>query len=350
MSCERLGAPVDCSVDTYGNPSHPGRLFSPVAQRPFLPRLLLAAAAALSCATCAGPAQRPLRVGLLVWPGFEPAYLARQLGYLDSTQVALVDYVSASDLMRALRNDRVDAIAMTLASGIQLSADDPETRAVMVLDVSNGGDAVLGIRDVKSVADLRGRRVAVSPSGGSSFLIARALSKAGMTLDDIQRVPMDEASLESSLMSGAVDAVMTYEPQKSQLVERGAVELFSSREIPGEVADVLIVRGAVLRTRMPALRAFADAWFRARDTMLAMPDSAASRLASRERVSDLVFRRMLQGMHFPDRAENVRLLSDTSAGLLHGARLFVDVMRRDGLLTKAPDPHTLLEAGVVAPR
>jgi NitT/TauT family transport system substrate-binding protein len=161
------------------------------------------------------------------------------------------------------------------------------------------------------------------------------------------RMPMDEVALERSLMRGEVVAVMDYEPQLSHILERGAVQLFSTKDVPGEVADVLMVRDDVLARRANELRSFADAWFRARDTMLAMADSASGRLAPREHVSPQQFQAMLRGVTLPDRAENVRLLSDTSAGLAHGARIFQTLMHQEGLLKGDLDPARLLDTRIV---
>lgn len=55
----------------------------------------------------------PLRIGTLVWPGYEPLYLARERGYLDPKSVRLVEYPSNSEVTRAFRNRAIEAAALT---------------------------------------------------------------------------------------------------------------------------------------------------------------------------------------------------------------------------------------------
>jgi hypothetical protein len=64
-------------------------------------------------------------------------------------------------------------------------------------------------------------------------------------------------------------------------------------------------------------------------------------------VSPQQFHAMLRGVTLPDRAENVRLLSDTSAGLAHGARIFQTLMHQEGLLKGDLDPARLLDTRIV---
>nr|WP_242036205.1 ABC transporter substrate-binding protein [Cyanobium sp. FACHB-13342] len=69
----------------------------------------------------------------------------------------------------------------------------------MVLDESRGGDMVAARRGVVSVEDLRGRKVAVTPSTLGPYVLSRALEEAGMGLKDVQVVPMPMGEMAGSL-------------------------------------------------------------------------------------------------------------------------------------------------------
>lgn len=47
---------------------------------------------------------------------------------------------------------------------------------------------------------------------------------------------------EGAFGSGKVDAVVTFEPVRSRLLARGAVQIFDRRQIPGEIIHVLVMR------------------------------------------------------------------------------------------------------------
>ena len=75
-----------------------------------------------------------LRIGTNVWIGSEPLYLARELGRLDPTAVQLVEYPSASEVLRAFRNQAIDGMVISLdelfglAVGRLAAADHPGGR------------------------------------------------------------------------------------------------------------------------------------------------------------------------------------------------------------------------------
>ena len=65
----------------------------------------------------------PLRIGTNVWIGSEPLYLARELGHLDPAAVQLVEYPSASEVLRAYRNQAIDGMVISLDELFGLAAD-----------------------------------------------------------------------------------------------------------------------------------------------------------------------------------------------------------------------------------
>ena len=85
-----------------------------------------------------------LRIGTNVWIGSEPLYLARELGKLDPAAIQLVEYPSASEVLRAYRNQAIDGMVISLDELLVLSAEGQQPRIILVADVSHGADVVVG--------------------------------------------------------------------------------------------------------------------------------------------------------------------------------------------------------------
>jgi NitT/TauT family transport system substrate-binding protein len=117
-------------------------------------RMLACGALLLSLCACMGQPETALRIGTNVWIGSEPLYLARDLGRLDSDHVQLVEYPSASEVLRAFRNQAIDGMVISLDELIGLAADGLQPRIVLVVDVSNGADVVVGRAGMRSMHDL----------------------------------------------------------------------------------------------------------------------------------------------------------------------------------------------------
>lgn len=272
--------------------------------------VLLAGMVAAACDT-----QRPLRVGGNVWPGYEPLYVARALGHYDSSQVALQDFLSAADVSRAYTAGLLDVAALTGDEALSIANRLPGHTIILVCDFSKGADAILARPPAASMTDLRGLRVGYEQGATGSYLLARALDEAGMGPEDITLVPLRLPEHVDAYASNRVDAVVTFEPQRSEILARGGHTVFDSARIPGEIVDVLITRQDTIAKRGAALQALIDGWFRGLAYVRTRPEDAAALLAGRSAMSTAQFAASLRLLDLPDRQANVRLLG-RDGGLL----------------------------------
>lgn len=307
--------------------------------------LLLAVAMCPGCAR--DEAGATLRLGTNVWPGYEPLFLARKLGYWQDEQVRLVEYPSATEVLRAFRNRSLEAASLTLDEVLRLCEDGIPVRIVLVHDISAGADVILARPDIAGMAALRGRRVAVESSALGAFMLTRALERNGLRLDDITFSSVDVNGHEKAYLSGAADAVVTFEPVRTRLLNAGAREIFSSRELPGEIVDVLVVHEGFLREHPERVRRLVDGWFRALDTLRDDPASAAHVFSERLKTTPDEVLASFQGLQLPTRAENLALLNGDTAGLRAAADRLSRVMTEHGLLRAPIDARGLFSADFV---
>src|SRR5262249_37451069 len=150
-----------------------------------------ALAAILALAGCMRQPETALRIGTNVWIGSEPLYLARELGRLDPSVVQLVEYPSASEVLRAYRNQAIDGMVISLGELFGLAVDGLQPRIVLVVDVSNGADVVVGRDSMRSMKDLKGKSVAVESSALGAFVLSRALAINGMQASDVTVVHLE---------------------------------------------------------------------------------------------------------------------------------------------------------------
>ncbi|MCY1426055.1 putative aliphatic sulfonates-binding protein [compost metagenome] len=65
---------------------------------------------------------------------------------------------------------------------------------------------------LKSLADLKGKRIAVTKAAGSHYLLIAALAKAGLRFSDIQPAYLTPADGRAAFENGKVDAWVTWDP------------------------------------------------------------------------------------------------------------------------------------------
>lgn len=292
----------------------------------------------LALAACTPKPSPLLRVGSNVWPGYEPLYLARSLGHYDGQPIRLVEMTNASDVMRNLREGNLEAAALTLDEAITVAASGLDLRIVLVFDQSEGADALLGRPGLTDLADIKGRRVGVESGAVGGVMLEAALSRAGLTLADIEKVPLSADQQLPAYHAGRVDAVIAFEPRVGQLREAGAGVLFDSREIPGRILDVLAVRADALPRHEPALRALLAGHFAALRHLRAQPADAQARMTPRLGAQ---VEQQLAGIGLPDLEGNRRLFRTLQAT----AQALADHMALEGLL-----PHLIKIEGLIEPR
>lgn len=289
---------------------------------------------ALMLAGCSEAPEPPLGVGANVWPGYEPLYLARERGYLDRDAIHPVEYLSASQVQRALANGAIDVAALTLDEALRAATEIPELRVFLVADISAGGDAIIARPEVADLADLAGRRIAVEDTALGAYFLALALERAGLDPAEVERVPLRVNEHEAAFRQGTVDAAVTFEPVRSGLLQAGGHSLFDSRRTPDRIVDVLVTRESVLRDRKAAIEGLVAAWFRARADLLDPDDEAAREFAARrEGVAPEAIARALEGLEFPDRAANRRLLAAPEPTLADACRQMADFLVTNDLLS-----------------
>jgi NitT/TauT family transport system substrate-binding protein len=317
----------------------------PTSRRARLTRWLCGVASAVLLLALSGCMREPetaLRIGTNVWIGSEPLYLARELGHLNPATVQLVEYPSASEVLRAFRNEAIDGMVISLDELFGLVVDGLQPRIILVVDVSHGADVVVGRRGLRAMRDLKGKAVAVESSALGAFVLSRALAINGMQASDVSVVHMESNEQPSAFEKGEVDGAVTFDPYRAQFLRAGATTLFDSTQIPGEIVDLLAVRASVLQKKPKAIRALLTGWFDAIDYMAQAPQDAAQRMGIRQQTTGEQFLAALQGLHIPTLEENRGMLGGATPALAVSGRRLMALMVDAKLLRGELDIESVL--------
>lgn len=319
---------------------------------------VVAAAAFVSMAFFgAAPAQAqadgPVRIGWSDHIGALPWGLALQEGqvaewaaaqgasiefvYFDSDADMLAAY-AAGDLEGVATNN-IDALSVGVSAGV-------DTTVVMVTGFSNGADALTALGG-RGVAELAGETVHVGGGAVSSYVLSRCLERADLTRDDVAVIESAPEAALTAARSGATAAVSVDGAWLSALTQETDGEVVcSSRDLPGEILDVLAIRSDVVFAQ-PALGvALAGAWFDAKRAFDAIPlaERGARLVAARpSQAPRTVSNDELLGVRFIDDAAGAAAFMDSGA-----FRTVTGSVRRflvfEGML--GPRVRTLFDVGI----
>ena len=256
----------------------------------------------ISLSSCSQKEEQVVAVAINPWPGYEILYLAEKLGYFKDVgaNVKLVQLSSLADAQRAYISGRTEGFGSTLIESVQSQfLGGKPGKVVMVPDYSNGGDVILTNKSLTSVADLRDKRVGAELASLGLYLLHRALTQQGLSVEDVTLINTEQLRGKDALDSGKIDAFVSYPPASIDvLADDNYHVIFSSSEIPGDIIDVVTLSDEVIQRHPTLPGKLMEAWQRALDYANANPDQAFAIMAEREGVSSedfaIVFREELK--------------------------------------------------------
>src|SRR5512139_3236060 len=211
----------------------------------------------------------PIKLGMSTWLGYAPLYLAKEKGFFkkQGVDVEVVVIESPADRRAAFAGDKIQGMATTVDTHVMTAAaENPiPVKQVLALDDSHGGDGMVAKKEIKTIADLKGKTVAAQLGAGASyFWLNYVLSQNKLKLSDLKMVDMKAGDAGAAFVAGKVDAAVTWEPWLSRAKETpfGHV-LLSSDKTPGIIVDSLAFKPDFIKKRGVDVKKVAARWFEA---------------------------------------------------------------------------------------
>src|SRR5262245_2495564 len=302
------------------------------------------ALAGTSCAkdtsgtTAAPGGGAPVRVTLAfsAWPGWFPWQVAEEKGLFtaNGVQVELKYFDSYTDSLTALATGKVDANSQTLNDTLASISGGAKQTIVLVNDNSTGNDQIIVRDGIASVADLKGKTVAVEQSTVDHYLLLLALQKAGLTERDITVKPLLTDAAAAAFASGQVDAVGAFAPFTTNALKRaGSKAITSSRDFPGAIPDHLVFGRDFVTAHPTEVQAIVKTWFDTQAWITSHKDEAIAIMAKRAGVSAEEYKTYDAGTTIFSKEQNLAAFASgsTPANLDYQAGLIAQFLVDTGL-------------------
>ncbi|MCS3469270.1 sulfonate transport system substrate-binding protein [Pseudomonas sp. JUb42] len=176
--------------------------------------------------------------------------LAKEHGLLEQrfngTKIKWIEFPAGPQMLEALNVGSLDLastgdippiFAQLAGADLVYVGSEPSKPHAEVILVRNDSA-------VRSVADLKGRKVAFQKGSTSHNLVLRALSKAGLSFKDIQPIYLTPADAKAAFENGSIDAWAIWDPYYSIALEEGRSHLLADGEGLGLSGPVYTARRA----------------------------------------------------------------------------------------------------------
>ncbi len=229
-----------------------------------------------------------IKIGYSAWPGWFPWAVAEEAGIFEEVgvNVEMVWFEGYLDSINALAGGQLDGNSQTLNDTIASVAAGSDQVIVLVNDNSTGNDQVIASEEIRTIADLKGKKVGLEAGVVDHFLLLLGLQTAGLTASDVEIVNLETGAAAAAFAAGQLDAVAVFAPFTTQALKReGSHTLISSVDYPGAIPDHLVLSRELVETRPDDVQKIVDAWFRTLDYIEANPQEALDIMAKQAGVS-----------------------------------------------------------------
>ncbi len=292
-----------------------------------------------------------VKIAHSTWVGYGPLYIARDKGFFkqNGVDVELIVMEDPKERFPTLMADKIQMIASTVDTALLYMKRPTDYQYVVAIDDSDGGDGIVALKDITTIADLKGKRVAVDDGSVSDFYLNVLLTKAGLKESDLKTINMTAADAGGAFVAKRVDAAVTWEPwlSKGKSAPFGHL-LVDSSTSPGLITDVVIVKTDWAKAHSKEVAAIVKSWNEAVASYEAHPDESIDIMA--KGVGGWLkdpkeFKATLGGIKFYDAAANKAFFGTAAkpgplAGTVQEA---IDVWSSHGKLQVTPTPAQMID-------
>lgn len=254
--------------------------------------------------------KEPIRIGVNCWPPCEVWYVADQQGFFGDVEVELIRYSTWIDNMSNFYKGNSDISHASYFNALYFSDKGENAKIVLTSDTVLGSDGLVVRESMDLPEGLKGTRIAVEVNTDEQFLLTKALQKYGLTEADITIIPATSEQAMDLFIAGEADGCSTYDPYLTMAAEQGNGKVvWTTKEDPGYMEDVLVAGEEVLTKREKDLRKVINAWYKALDYIRENPDSAYPLMAGNESMAPEDFGPFFESFHFYTQKENLDIFS-----------------------------------------
>ncbi|NEP00971.1 MAG: ABC transporter substrate-binding protein [Symploca sp. SIO2E9] len=293
-----------------------------------------------------------VKMGFSAWPGWFPWQVAKEekLFEANNVKVDLKWFDGYLESIKSLAAGQLDANTQTLNDTISSVAAGSEQVIVLVNDNSTGNDKIIVSEDIKTISDLKGKKIAVEEGTVDHFLLLLGLEQEGLSPEDVDIQPLETGAAAAAFVAGQVDGVGVFAPFTTQALKRpGSKELFSSVDFPGAIPDHLVVTRKMIEERPQDVQGLVNTWFTTLDFMAKNSEKSTNILAKRAGVTVEEYKEYDAGTTIFSLEDNLKAFESNNnmTSLPFAAQKISDFLVKTNLVETAPDLSKIFDAQFV---
>src|SRR5512133_1789444 len=313
-----------------------GNRWPRMVQTPEYPMRMKPLAFLLALSSLSLLAQDVVRLGNLKFAHYGAVSYMKELAPKYNLRVEERMFAKGIDINPAIVAGEIDASAAALDAAIAGRAAG--VPIYVVAGFARGGARIVvnATSGIKSLKDLKGKKVGVARGGAQELLLLAELAKAGLTWSDrpgkdVLVLYLPFADLNQALMAKNIDAMCQSEPYSSQAINRKfGVELLKPYDTPlGEPIRALVITEKLYKERRDVAQRFLLCFVEATKKFIDEPKTAE------KYVREVMFKKQINAEDYQDAIGNSPFSYDIT---LQHVQVTTDLMKQYGVGKMANPP------------
>jgi len=273
-----------------------------------------------------------------------PVLLAKEKGWFEKefkkkgVNVKWAEFQSGPPQFEAMSSGRIDFAQVGNAPVIVGQAANIPFKEIALSSEGTKGNAILVQKNskIKSLKDLKGKKIAVAKGSSGFNLLYVALNKAGIKPNDVQIIQLQPDEAQPAFESGKVDAWSIWEPFVSlQVIKKGARVLADGTTLDLTSPGFTIVRSAFAKEHPELVVDFLKIYQKALTWQKKHPEQAIDFYAKAKGIDKDVVRRVL--------VNNEMLNKVTTKKIINEQQKTADFLYKQGTIKQKIDTSKVVD-------
>lgn len=294
-----------------------------------------------------------IRIGYWASPNSE--IIVKQTKALEKkypdVKVKWVEFTSGADILTAIQSNSIDLATIGTPPGTTGIANGYNFHVYYIEDIIGESEGLIVRKDsgIKSMKDLKGKKIATSFSTTSHFSLLQALQQNNIKKSDVSLIDMDASNIYASWERKDIDGAYIWESVKTKLLNNGGREIISSKQVADNgspTAEFGIVRDGFYKQYPNVVKSYINLLDKATGTFNNEPERASKIISGALGLTDKETLKAMGEVTELSKADQKEYIGTTKnpgsfAGILKKTS---DFLKEEGNLKTSPDKKVFQKA------
>ena len=291
-----------------------------------------------------------IRIGYQLGINHTLLIVAKQKGWFeeefknDGIKLEYSQFTSGPPMIESFAGEKLDFGQVGDQPAIQARANSIDVRAIGIYASGYKGDGLIvpNGSDIKSIKDLKGKKVGITVGSTGHRLLYLFLESAGLKPSDVKEVNLQPADIKTAIATKSIDAAVTWEPWISTVeVEGIGHKVVDATGVKFGVNNI-IVTGAFAEKYPKIVERVLKVYVKSEKWVKENPDKAIDLVAT-----DTKMKREILAKSFPNVTFDLRITDEVTKSLNQTIKILRDnnTIRKDVKIEDLVDSSYLKSIG-----